>query len=86
MSLVDIVRGLKGKLRLGKLVRLLIDGEEIRRVTLEEGKYLTIQATEYILVTAGSTVRLEIEDNPPQEYTVPQGRVMVVHYKYEDVD
>jgi hypothetical protein len=83
LSLHNIKRGLSGTSREGTEVVLTIDGEEVQRVTLQAGKYLTVEAQEYILVTQGKTVRLDV-GTWSREYTVPDGRVMVVRYTYED--
>ena len=83
MSLEEIKRGLSGTSREGTEVVLTIDGEEVQRVTLQSGKYLMIEAKEYVLVTQGKTVRLDV-GTWSRSFTVPDGRVMVVHYTYED--
>ena len=85
MSLEDIRRGLDGGSRAGTQVTLSIDGEPISQVTLQAGKYLTIEAKEYVLVTQGKTVSLDV-GTWHREFTVPDGHVMVIHYKYEDVE
>ena len=86
MSLVEIRRGLKGKHRVGERVVLKIDDEVVQDVTLQDGKYLMVEAKEYVLVTQGKTVRLEVGDTWFREYLVPDGHVMVIHYTYEDVE
>ena len=83
MSLVNIKRGLSGTAREGTKVTLKIDGDTVQSVTLQAGKYLTVDAQEYILVPAGKTVELTV-NGWQRDYTVPQGRVMVVRYTYED--
>lgn len=83
MSLVNIKRGLSGTAREGTTCTLKIDGDVVQQVTLQAGKYLTVEAQEYVLVTAGKKVELDV-DGWHREYTVPEGRVMVVSYRYED--
>lgn len=83
MSLNEIKRGLSGTHREGTEVVLKIDDEEVQRVTLQTGKYLTVEAKEYVLVTQGQTVSLDV-GSWHKEYTVPAGRVMILFYTYED--
>jgi outer membrane usher protein FimD/PapC len=84
MSLIEIIRGLSGTARDGTKVTLSINDTKINEVTLRPGKYLSVHALEYQLVQSGQTVKVETSDGWSQEYTVPQGRVVVLRWTYED--
>ena len=85
MSMHKIRRGLNGNRRAGTQISIKVDGDEKASVTLQEGKYLQVEALEYLLVTQGKKVEVDVDDWH-REYTVPAGRVMVVRWTYEDFE
>lgn len=75
---------LKHILSEGQTITMYEDGQPIQTFTVPANKSLLLTATEYRLFTQNKQIEVVIDGVKKLDYTVPQGRVIVVESDLRD--